>query len=241
MTISSLFGTHPRRVGDPFPGSGTSIVAALDQEYLLFDSFVGFTAAIGSPNSGFYKTTAIGASTAVPNDTAGGGMLFQTAAAAGSSIILSTNPEVFSFSVTKRFEMEFSFRSSFTNGGIFMGIGEGLLLGASAATIREDSNVGFLLASDANIQFNYGDTSGNNVLTDTGIDLVAATDTVLTAMYDGRGNWKAYVDGVEGAAITNTVGSHPDALMHVFLGLENTTAAAVRTMTVNYLYLRWEF
>jgi len=240
MAIQSVFGHNPSVIGAPFGGSGTSLVDAF-QEVHWYDHFVGFTTISETAVGSTYLTTLIGVGgSAVFQDAAGGSLLLTTDAAATDSTVVTSNPEVFSFGVSRRFEMEISFQAGGVASGIYLGLGEGVLIGVDCATIREDSNIGFLLAGNANIQFNYGDTGGANVLTDTGIDLVAATDTVVTASYDGKGGWRAYVDGVQGAAITNTTGSHPDALMTWFLGIENSAVAAAQTLTVNYIYLRWE-
>jgi len=243
MGLASAGDNVPFKTSLAGSADGISLIPS-GRVFTFFDDFLGETTISETAGVATYLTTVIeaggGEGSAVMNDVAGGGLLITTDAAATDSTVVTTNPEVFSFSATKRFEMEFSFQAEDDDLGIFLGLGEGLLFGVDGVTLREDSHVGFLLEGDSVLTFSYGNTSGGNVTTDTAIAFVPAADTIVTAMYDGAGGWTAFVDGVASAAITNTAASHPDALMSVFLALENSGVAAAQTMTVNYIYLRWE-
>lgn len=247
MAITSLQGTHPRRTGDPFPGAGTSIVTGLSQELVYFDSFLGFTRVHASANLAFWRVlSGIGNGSSEISDTAGGALTITPSGSANDRTTVGSVAEVFSFRRTQPFEYEVSLQVNATTSSFYAGLGEDFTafdMGTDGAGIREDSHIGFLLdktVDDASIMASYGDRGGNNTTTDTGIDIVAATDTVLTFTYDGRGNWKAYVNGVQGAAITNTITNHPDQNMALYFGCDSSGTAG-GSVTVNYIYLRWEF
>lgn len=235
-------------VGQPFKtsmagtASGTSLIPP-GREIDIFDDFV-FSSISETADVGNYLTTLIeggaGEGSAVLTDVAGGGLLLTSDAAGTDSTVVTTNSAVFNFSATRRFEFEVSFQAVDDDLGIFLGLAEGLVMGVDGATILANAHIGFATRGDADIDFSYGDTSANAVNTDTAVNLVPATDTVLTVMYDGAGGWTPFVDGVASATIVNTAASHPDALMSVFFGLENSGVAAAQTMTINYFYLRWE-
>jgi len=241
MTESPLtsIGTNASVIGGT--RSGVRIPQTRDIE--LFDDFIQFPISPddGVGIGGWFESNAGGGDIKLV-DGHGGLMAMTTASGADNQEAIASPSAMYLFNAAKEVYFEVRFQAdaaAILDRSMYFGLTEGYVQGTDNATILAPlAHIGFSILGD-DISFSHAGSAVST--TDTGVDLVAATNTILSFHYDGKGTYRAYVDGVLKVVESTGGTAHPDAVMRVFCSLENssiTSGAAI--VTLDYVYYKLE-
>ena len=221
-------------------GTRSGIAVPQTRTLEFFDDFVHFEKA----SSATARWVDVGSGSGTTLSANGhGGLLQLTLPGSGEDAAegVSTGRAIYLFSASKEMYVEVKFQpnaAAIVSKSMFFGLSEATAQGNANATILGTSNSHFgLSVINASISLSHGG-GGATATTDTGADLAAATDVIMACHYDGKGTYRAYVDGVLGAVETTGGTSHPSDLMYLLLSIENNDNEAAAVGDVDYVYMK---
>ena len=235
---------------DPGPTPGQIVPAS--RTCVVFDDFTHTSISATAQAAKWHEEAGSGCTCALvgASDGVTPHALLSSDGTNGDTIVLASGVDQIFPSSTKHMYFETKVTASIVTENLFMGFAamgnDGVpALGAALTTLLNADHFGVRFGeADASLVITMSDGSTDLSL-DSGVDLVAATGTVLGLLYSEDGTVSMYVDGEQkfsskyttaGGTVLWSTG-FPDVAMGLCVVEENTGNAA--TYKVEYIYSSW--